>query len=255
MKSYTFTLIALILLIGISSCKKDEVKIIPESKCKIASVTFDGVDKFDLTYNGTLVSEIYSVNNNDFKKFFYNNDNRLIRRELYTERGDMFLVAKYNYDDSDKLISETLGANDYIYKYNSANQMISINSIIEVEKETKELFEYTNNTLSKYTELFEADTTVRLKSEYLYFYSTEPNPLNKILSQFTLIFSGHPIFLYNKFINEDLLVSQTVNNIYDFSNDFHATYTTDYSYTVEGKNLKSVFENGLPIMTFEYKCD
>ena len=70
MKSYTFTLIALILLIGISSCKKDEVKIIPESKCKITSIAYEYGAFYNLTYDGELVTNFKNTKY-EYKLFYY----------------------------------------------------------------------------------------------------------------------------------------------------------------------------------------
>lgn len=266
MKRKILTFAALLLLVSISSCKKDGAKIIPQSDCKITSFTFDGDDdeKYDIIYDGDLITTFTSASYVD--KLFYNSDKLLSHRYNYDENNKLTDVDTLFYDSSKRLTStiwyslnksgKRVFEEQIWYEYNASNQVKTIKDstnygLKEVGIHT---FEYTNNRISK--EIYSTYENGKFtgKSEFTYSYTTMVNSFYSTINQSALVFNGDLLFIA-EFNNTDLLVSKMDEKYYNEDNELESNNSIEYSYTFENKNLKSVAFNGNPLMTLNYKCD
>lgn len=266
MKRKILTFAALLFLVGISSCKKDEAKITPDSNCKITSLTYDGDDdeKYDITYDGDLITSFKSASYVD--KLFYNADKLLSHRYYYNKSNQLTDVDTLYYDASKRLTStiwytvNTSGKRTFeekkSYEYNASNQIISIrDSIMDAVSEVDvHVFEYANNRISKETISSYENRVFTGKTEFIYSYTNIANSFYSILKQSALVFNGDPLFIA-EFNNTDLLVSKMDGKDFDEDNNLIETYSLTYNYTFEGKNLKSVSYDGIEIMSLDYKCE
>lgn len=259
---------ALFLLVGISSCKKDgtDTKIIPDTDCIITSFTLDGDDdeKNDIIYVDDLITTFTSASNEI--KLFYNSDKLLTHRYRYDENNQLSNVDTLFYDASKRLTSKVFYAIDGSgkrvflakewYEYNTSNQIKTIkdSTIYIFDRIGISAFEYVNNRISK--EIYSTYENGKFTgmSEFTYSYTTIKNSFYNALNQPEIVFIGNILHVDN-FINTDLLVSKVVIKELDEDDEIIDTYTTNFTYTFDNDNLKSVTVDGEKLLDFEYKCD
>ena len=259
-----------ILAIGVSSCKKNEGNNPTTTNCKLSSVTFDANDKYDITYSGSVITNINQVSSSPLDKqtLFYNNDSLLTHRYTYDNTTNKLTdVDSFYYDTSKKLTTHIWYSvnnsgvrsfeNKLSFSYNSSNQIVSYrDSSYDVFSTVLVYnYEYTNNRISKETSLEYNDGVYLGKEEYTFSYTTTVNNIYNILRQPTLVLNDHPIFIA-EFTNTDLLVSQMVEKSYDETNTLIDTFTRVFSYTFDNGKLTSVGDNDSGIfIRFGYRCE
>lgn len=266
MKDKILIFIVIIFGFGLSSCKKDETKIIiPESKCKIASIGYEYGEFYNLTYDGKLVTNLKTTIYEDEYKLFYNSDKLLTRREFYSYNHELSNVDTFYYDTSKRLIAkESFTINKagerflnikVSYGYNSSNQIISSRALSfdEIPGLVVQSLEYKNNRISKETLVHYEDGNFIEKLEYSYTYSNTPNSIYTLLKQSSLIFGGDP-FNIGGFHVTDLLVSKVDLKVFNESDEYLGDFTTEFTYRFEDENLTFVFTY-YTLLNFEYKCD
>jgi|JI6StandDraft_1071083.scaffolds.fasta_scaffold51900_4 hypothetical protein len=259
-----------ILAIGISSCKKNEDNNPTTTKCKLSSFTGGDNDRYDITYNGSLITNLNQVSGSPLDKqtLFYNSDSLLTHRYTYDNTTNKLTdVDTFYYDASKKLTTHFWYSvnnsgvrsfeNKITYNYNSSNQIENYrDSFFNVfSTVTVYSYDYINNRISKETSKEYNDGIYLGKQEATYSYTTTTNNIKTVLKQPTLVLNSHPIFIA-EFANTDLLVSQMEEKYYDETNTLIDTYTRIFSYTFDNGKLASVGDNDSGIfIRFGYKCE
>lgn len=266
----TLFIIIAILAIGISSCKKNEENIKNSTNCKLSTITGDTNDKYDITYNGSLITAVTQSSGSplDKQSLFYNNDSLLTHRYTYDKTTNKLTDVDTFYYDANKRLTKQFwysvsgtGVRTFedklSYNYNTSNQIISYrDSFYDVFSDvTVYNYEYLNNRISKETSLYYNDGIYLGKSENTFSYTNTSNNIFNILKQPTLVLNDNPTFIA-EFANTDLLVSQIVEKYYDETNTLDDTYTRIFSYTFDNGKLTSVGDNDSGIfIKFGYKCE
>ncbi len=253
------------LILGFSSCKKDENKINEKSNCSITSVTFDQEDNYELTYDGSLLTNLKEVGGDEEDKLFYNSDNLLTLRE-YRENVKLTDVDTFIYDASKRLTSVTWysinNSNKRVFEgktsfeYNASNQVISFrdstNDAGYKEVDVHEIT-YQNNRRSKETITTYTNGIYSEKQVINYSYTNISNSLYDKTGQSYLVLNSHPLFL-GDFENTDLLVSQLDIKDFDETNTETDEYSIKFDYTFENGNVKTVSMDKDEFIKFNYKC-
>lgn len=255
---------------GILSCKKNEDTPTNTSNCKISSITYDGTNKYNLTYNGSLVSTFNQISGSslDRETLFYNSDSLLTHRYTYDNSTNKLTdVDTFYYDASKRLTIHfwysvsSSGIRSFekkeSFSYNTSNQIVSYrDSIVDLYAEVSvHNYEYIDNRISKETTLDYFDGAFQSKEEYTFSYTTTSNNIYNILRQPTLVLNDHPIFIA-EFTNTDLLVSEMVEKYYDDTNTLIDTFTRIFTYSFDNGKLTSVGDNDRGVfIKFEYLCE
>ncbi|HUH73461.1 MAG TPA: hypothetical protein VLZ75_03540 [Chitinophagales bacterium] len=254
------------LILGFSSCKKDENKINEKSNCSITSVTFDQEDNYELTYDGDLLIKFTEVDGDDEDKLYYNSDNLLTLRNYYTN-DKLTNVDTFSYDASKRLTSVTWysinNSNKRVFEektsfeYNSSNQIISFkDSINDDGYKQVDIHEisYQNNRRSKETFIRYTNNEIREKQVISYSYTNIANSLYDKSGQSYLVINSHPLYIAD-FENTDLLISQLDIKDFDETNTQTNEYSIKFDYTFENGNVKTVSMDKEEFIKFNYKCE
>lgn len=269
MKKKILIITTAIIAIGISSCKKDDNNNPSTTNCRLSTFSGDN-DKYDLIYNGSVITNLNQVSGSPLDKqtLFYNGDSLLTHRYTYDNTTNKLTNVDTFYYDSNKRLSvyfwysvNLAGVRTFesklTYSYNSSNQIISYrdSTYDSYAQVFVYKFEYLNNRISKEIILEYLDGVYFGKEERIFSYTNTVNNIFNILKQPTLVLNDHPGAIA-EFENTDLLVSQIVENGYDETNTFSGTFTRIFTYTFDNGKLTSVGDNDSGIfIRFGYKCE
>lgn len=270
MKNKVLILFAALFIIINSGCQQNDGNNPVPTNCKITEFTYDGTDRYEVTYTGSLMTKFAQVSGTPLQDeyLYYNSDSLLTHRYTYTNStGKISDVDTLIYDTNKNLISHTWydvsvsGVRSFVSKvkftYNVSNQVISfrdsshdVNPYVEVHNYT-----YTGNRIAKEVVSFYDDGVFTGKDEYTFSYSSTANSFYSIIAQSSVIFNNNPLYIA-EFNNTDLLVSQVEEKSYDETNTLVDTFNRIFSYTYTNGQLASVGDNESGVyINFKYSCN